>query len=157
MVNRYTCLLAVLLFFVSSCDLNDTKDDNGTFSLYFKVAIDGTNWVGSTHGASLNTSGVKPLVRLHGDLGGTNQYFVIQFPPLAGTDTTIIGNGLGGIVEFHNHPDHYYSTTGSLTAHKTVHTNQHQYNGIFSGTLVNVSNSSTITITNGEYYVQGYF
>ncbi len=160
MANKLTVLAAVLLLFVSSCDLNDTKDDNGTYFLFLKAKINGTDWSATSAGvgASPDNSGASPLVRIHGDLAGTNEYFILKFPSMTGSDTSIVGTGLAGVIEFHEtYPDTWITTTGSLTIHKAGTVTHHEYTGTFSGTFQHVLNSTTISVTNGEYRAQGIF
>jgi hypothetical protein len=161
MINKLTCLVTALLLSFSSCDLND-DDQNGDFSLYFRATIDGVAWVADpVHvGASLNTSGVNPLIRIHGDgISGTNEYFILEFPPLSAntTDTTITSTGMAGIMEFHRNSQTWTSVSGNLTVHQAGAPIQRQYSGTFSGSFFNPSDNTTITITNGEYMAQGIF
>lgn len=156
---HFTFLSILILSLLTACDLNDTKDDNGTFSLYFRTKIDGTDWAATTSGTggNLDTSGPTPLIRLHADKSGTNEYFVMFFKPMTNLDSTITGNNLSGVIEYHNIPDTWVSTTGSITIHKAMNNNQHQYNGTFSGTIQHSTNGNTKILSNGEYYIQGTF
>jgi len=160
MNNKFACLAVMLLLSLSSCDLND-DDQNGTFSLYFNANIDGVAWAASptSVGASLNTSGVSPLIRIHGDLSGSNDYFILEFPPLSATttDTSIASTGMAGIMEFHRNSQTWESVTGNLTVHQAGAPIQRQYIGTFSGSFFNATDGTTLTITNGEYMAQGIF
>lgn len=151
-------LLSILFFSLSSCDLND-DDENGTFSLYFRASIDGVSWIASPDhiGASLDNNGISPLVRIHGDLSGTNDYFYILFPPLIGIDTTITSTGFAGRMEYHRNAQTWVSVSGNLIIHDQGYPQHHEYVGTFSGTFFNASDGTTHTITNGEYLAQGIF
>lgn len=160
MRTKFHCLAAVILLSFSSCDLND-DDQNGDFSLYFRATIDGVAWEASptSVGASLNTNGASPLIRIHGDLSGTNDYFIMEFPPLSAntTDTTIVSTGMAGIMRFHRNAQTWTSVNGSLIVHQAGAPIQRQYSGTFSGSFFNASDNTTLTITNGEYMAQGIF
>jgi len=158
MKTGFYCLASLLLFSISSCDLNDT-DDNGDFALYFKAAIDGADWAATPQniGASLNANGVSPLIRLHGDLAGTNEYFIMEFPPLVATDTIISGTGMADAILFHSATGTFYSTSGSLTVHQAGTPTHREYSGVFSGTFYDATNATAITVTNGEFLTQGIF
>lgn len=160
MCTKFHCLAAVLLLSITSCDLND-DDQNGDFSLYFRATIDGVAWEADpAHvGASLNTSGISPLIRIHGDLSNTNDYFILEFPPLGAstTDTSITSTGMAGIMQFHRNSQTWTSVTGNLTVHQAGAPIQRQYSGTFSGSFFNPVDSTTITIANGEYMAQGIF
>lgn len=151
-----------MLLCFSSCDLNDT-DESGDFGLYFRANIDGVVWAASTTsvGASLNTNGVTPLISIHGNgaVVGSNDYFILEFPPLSAsvTDTAITSTGMAGIMEFHSNSQTWTSVAGNLTVHQAGTPTHREYSGIFSGSFFNPSDSTTIVITNGEYLAQGVF
>ncbi len=161
MLNKFTCLIMVLLLLLSfsSCDLND-DDQNGDFSLYFRATIDGALWEASptSVSASLNTNGVQNLIKIQGSATG-NEYFILEFPPLRAstTDTMIVSTGMAGIMEFHLNSQTWTSVSGNLTVHQAGGPIQRQYSGTFSGSFFNPSDNTTITITNGEYMAQGIF
>ncbi len=158
MINKFTCLAIMLLLSFSSCDLNDT-DENGTTNFHLTATIDGVNWAASTEhvGASPDNSGITPLVKIHGDGSGNNEYFYIYFRPLVATDTTISSAGMTGVLEFHRNSQTWVSVNGNLTVHQAGSPTYREYSGTFSGSLFNAADSTTITITNGDYLVQGIF
>ncbi|MCG3165837.1 MAG: hypothetical protein POELPBGB_01612 [Bacteroidia bacterium] len=79
MKNTIT-VLALLLFSLSSCDLNDDPGSGNT-PFYFRASIDGVDWAASPNyiGASANTAVWPYGVKIHGDLTGTNDYFLLFF------------------------------------------------------------------------------
>jgi hypothetical protein len=161
MKNQLISFAAILFLSFSSCDLNDDKKEEPTFSLYFKAAIDGVDWAASPDhiGASLDNNGASPLVVIHGDLTNTNDYFIIKFPPMQTNDTTIVSSGMAGIMEFHRNSQVWTSVNGAgnLTIHKDGTVTKQQYSGKFSGSFYNSTTPSTLTITNGDYMAQGVF
>lgn len=151
-------LLSILLFSLSSCDLNDDPG-SGDFSLYFRATIDGVAWAASPNniGASVNSAVWPYGVKIHGDLAGTNEYFMLFFPEVVGADTTIVSPAFAGNMEFHRNAQTWISTGGSVTIHYGGSPTYREYSGVFSGTFFNAADSTTLIITNGEYLAQGVF
>ncbi len=143
---------------LSSCDLNDDPGSGNT-PFYFRANIDGVAWAASPNniGASLNTGVVPAGIKIHGDLAGTNEYFYLLFPDITGTDTTIVSTGFAGRMEFHRNSQTWVSVSGNVTVHYGGSPTYREYSGIFSGSFFNPSDSTTITITGGEYLAQGMF
>ncbi len=150
--------LAVILFSLSSCDLNDDPGSGNT-PFYFRADIDGAAWAASPNyiGASVNSAVWPYGVKIHGDLNGTNEYILLFFPEVVGTDTTIISPGFAGSMEFHRNAQTWVSTGGSVTIHYGGSPTYREYSGTFSGTFFNAADSTTLTVTNGEYLAQGQF
>lgn len=161
-MNKLTCLAVLVTILLTTCkkaDLNDTKDENGTFSPYFRATIKGVNWAASpSHiGASLDNNGVPIVVKIHADLGASNEYFYMTFLPMSAADTAISSTGMANRMEFHRNSQKWISATGNLNIHKAGTVNKHQYSGTFSGTFINSAAKDTMLITNGEYLAQGIF
>lgn len=151
-------LLSILLFSLSSCDLNEDPGSGNT-PFYLRANIDGVAWAASPNniGASLNSIVVPPDIRIHGDLAGTSEYFYIFFPDITGTDTTIVLTAFANRMEFHRNSQTWTSVSGNLTIHYGGSPSFREYNGIFSGTFFNSNDSTTLTVSNGEYLAQGAF
>ena len=151
-------LLSILLLSLSSCDLND-DDENGTTAFYLRANIDGVAWAASPTniGASVNSAVWPYGVKIHGDLVGTNEYILLFFPEVVGTDTTIVSPGFAGSMEFHRNSQTWVLVSGNLTIHYGGSPTHREYSGIFSGSFSNASDGTTLNVTNGEYLAQGLF
>lgn len=151
-------LLSILLFSLSSCDLNEDPGSGDT-PFYLRATIDGVAWAASPNniGASVNSAVWPYGVKIHGDLAGTSEYFYILFPEIVGPDTTIVSSGFANRMEFHRNSQTWTSVSGNLTIHYEGSPTYREYSGIFSGTFFNSNDSTTITVTNGEYLAQGQF
>jgi hypothetical protein len=151
-------LLSILLLSLSSCDLNEDPGSGNT-PFYLRANMDGVTWAESPNniGAEVDSNVWPYGIRIHGDLAGTSEYFYIFFPDITGTDITIVLTAFANRMEFHRNSQTWTSLSGNLTIHYGGSPTYREYSGIFSGTFFNSNDSTTISVTNGEYLAQGQF